>query len=284
MKDVVKTQPNKNSPKRRRRKRNLSLYYLMMLVFVVIVVVILSRTVLFNINEYALSGNSRYSKSQILSAGGLEIGDNMFALNIEKTEEQIKDALIFIDDITIERRLPDGLDITVVEATEFACCEYEGNRYAVISRGGRYLQTEQPNKREDLLMLKGMDLTGVSLGASLESKDSQKLKIILDLLEAIDKTCPGKIDYIDITDRTNIHIGYDSRIDIDFGSSLDYEYKLRYITAIITDNLTADAKGKIIYHSSAAGASFISEQDMAQQENSPTTQPSVSQDTTSGVE
>lgn len=262
MKDVVKTNPNKNAPKRRRRRRNLSLYYLLMFLFVAAVLFILSRTVLFNIKQYNVSGNMRYSTDQILTAGNLKVGKNMYNLDLDKTEQAIKKTLIYVEDVTLKRDLPDTLHVIVTEAVEFACCEYEGNRYCVISRGGRYLETEQPYKREELMMVTGLDLKGVALGEDMDSHDENKLEIIFDLFDAIDKTCPDMITYIDITDRTNIKMGYNGRIDIDFGSSLDYEYKLRYITAIIEENLDPEAAGKIIYHSSAAGASFISAADL----------------------
>ncbi len=262
MKDVVKTNPNKNTTKRRRRRRNLSLYYLLMFVFVAAVLFILSRTVLFNIEEYVVSGNSLYSAEQILTAGNLKVGKNMYNLDLDATEQTIKKNLIYIEEVTLRRKLPDLLYVDVTEATAFACCEYEGNRYCVISRGGRYLETEQAYKRDGLMLITGLDLTGVALGEGMDSHDDDKLAIVFDLFEAIDKTCPDKITYIDITDRTNIKMGYDGRIDIVFGSSLDYDYKLRYITAIIEDNLDPNASGKIIYHSSAAGASFISSADL----------------------
>lgn len=256
MKDVVKTSPDKNV-KRRRRKRNMSLYYLLIFVVVVVVIRILSRTVLFNIGEFVVTGNQKYTVSQILSAGDLETGDNMYRLDIDRAESNIKKNLIYVEDVTIKRKLPDTLYIEIEEAAAFACCEYEGNRYCVISRGGRYLETEQANKREDLIMVTGLELTGVALGEDIMSTDEDKINIVFDLFDAADETCPGSITYIDITDRTNIKIGYEGRIDIDFGSSLDYEYKLKYITAIIEDNLDENATGKIIYHSATAGASFI---------------------------
>lgn len=261
MKDVVKTAPVKNN-KRRRRKRNMSLYYLLILIIVITVVFILSRTLLFNINKYVISGNEKYTDSQILAAGNLDTGDNMYRLDLDKTEDNIKKSLIYIEDITLRRKLPDTLYIDITEASAYACCEYEGNRYCVISRSGRYLETEQPNKREDLLCVYGMELTGVALGEDITSSDDDKIDIVFDLFDAVEDTCQGKITYIDITDRTNIKIGYEGRIDIDFGSSLDYEYKLKYITAIIEDNLDENATGKIIYHSATAGASFISSENL----------------------
>ncbi len=261
MKDVKKALPDKSAPKRRKHKRNLSLYYLLMLIFVVIVLVILSRTVLFNIATITVSGNQRYSRAEILSAADISVGDNMFSINLEKTEERVKDAFIYIDDIELRRRLPDGFEISVTEAEEFACCQYEG-RYAIVSRGGRYLVTEQRDPREGLLMIYGADLKNVSLGNTIESGDEDKLSILEDLFAAMEETCPDKITAIDITDRTNITLTYENRIEIDFGSFLDYEYKLRYITKIIEESLGEEERGKIIYHSASAGASFIAEEDI----------------------
>ncbi len=268
MKDVVKSGPVKSNGVRRRpkRKRNLSLYYIMIFMISALILFILSRTVLFRINEYKVSGVSRYTIEQILSAGDLSTGKNMFSLNIDKTEEKIKKALIYVENINIRRKLPDTLIVEVEEAIPYACCEYEGTRYAVISRNGRYLETEQQSPREELLTVIGMDLQEVSLGADFKSSDANKKTILMDLISSIDEICPGKIKYIDITDRTDIVMGYDGRIDIEFGSSLDYKYKLRYITAIIEDRLEPDATGRIIYHSAAAGASFVTEEGLEELE------------------
>ncbi len=271
MKDVVKTNVKKPAATRpgtkHRRRRNLSLYYLLIFIVCVLALFILSRTVLFKINEYSVSGVLRYTEQQILEAGNLKIGRNMYNLKLDSVEEKIKDNLIYVEDVQLQRKLPDKLIVTVTEAVAYACCEYDNGRYCIISRGGRYLETEQLSKRDDLIMITGMELTGVALGEEFASKDENKELILLELLKTTHELCPGKITYIDITDRTNIRIGYDNRIDIEFGSSLDYEYKLKYIVTIIEENLKPTDTGSLIYHSAQAGASFISSADLDKMES-----------------
>lgn len=267
MRDVVKSSApaRGGNVRRRRRKRNLSLYYLLIFIISALVLFILSRTVLFRINEFVITGNEKYSAAQILSAGNLSTGKNMYNINTDKVERKIMETLIYIENISVKRKLPDKMIITVEEAEPFACCRYEGSRYAVVSRSRRYLETEQASPRAELMQIYGLDLTGVSLGKQLESKDPNKISIVTDLLDAIEKNCPGKISYIDITDRTDIMLGYEGRIDVEFGSSLDYEYKLRYIKAI-ADELDPNITGRIIYHSASAGASFVTDEDLAAME------------------
>ena len=262
MKDVVKTaKPRPRQGRPRRRRRNLSLYYLMLITICVIIFLILSRTILFNIDEYLVSGNNIYTTERILEAGNLRNGRNMYGINIEKTEKRIKENLIYVEDVSLRRKLPNKFIVEVTEATAYACVEYEGSRYAIITKGGRYLETEQLGARAGLIQIKGMQLINVALGEEFESADETKRTIILELLDSISEICDGSITEIDITDRTNITMVYDDRIDVDFGSSLDYDYKLRYITAIIEESLEPDAVGTVIYHSSTAGASFISRED-----------------------
>lgn len=266
MRDVVKTAKPQSAPTRprtRRRRRNLTLYYLMIFTVCVILFLILARTVLFNINEYDVTGCEIYTPEAVLSAGDLYEGRNMYGINIEKTRQKIKDTLIYVEDVNLRRKLPDKFIVEVTEATAYACVEYE-NRYAIITQSGRYLEAEQTSPRDGLILIKGMELKDVALAQEFTSRDDTKKTIILDLLNAIHENCEGDITEIDITDRTNIMMVWQNRIIVDFGSSLDYDYKLRYIKTIIEDSLEPDAEGEIIYHSSAAGASFIAKEDLEQ--------------------
>lgn len=267
MRDVVKSQPAQNAQpvrRRRRRRKNLSLYYLMIFLICGIILFVLSRTVLFRIKTIEVVGNSRYTAQELIDAAGLRIGRNMYNVDLKEAEEDIMDEFIYIDSVSVRRKLPDKMVITVEEASAFACCQYEGSRYATITRSGRYLETEQSSPRAELTQIYGLELVEVERGKSLKCTDEDKLEVLNQLLDAIDEICPGKISYIDITNRADIVMGYGGRIDIEFGSSLDYEYKLRYITAIIQDNLEPDAQGRIIYHSASAGASFITNEDLEQ--------------------
>ncbi|MCD7804267.1 MAG: FtsQ-type POTRA domain-containing protein [Oscillospiraceae bacterium] len=269
MQDVVKTNPQGQRRRKRRRRGNMSLYYLMLFVATIIILYVLSRTVFFKVENYEISGNSRYSDSEILGAAGLGDSENLYNIDLSATEAKIRKALIYIDDVTVSRQLPGTIVIEITEAEEFACCQYEGNRYAVISRNGRLLQTEQAEPDEELLQIYGLDLIDVSLGDEFTSSDENKKSIIMNLLDVIDDICPGKIDYIDITDRTDITMSYDGgRITIDFGSSLDYEYKMRYLITIIEANLDADASGELIYISSSSGVSFIPDEGLEELEQS----------------
>ena len=96
MKDVEKTNVNRqNSRKRmRRRKRNMNIYGLVVLLLVITAGITISYTFLFNINEIRVSGESdMYTAEQIVEASGISEGDNLLRLDPKKAQQQILDKL-----------------------------------------------------------------------------------------------------------------------------------------------------------------------------------------------
>ena len=273
MKDVVKTsKPYVNAEGklvvRRRRRKNYSLYYLLTFLFVAAVMFVLSRTLLFNIEEFTVEGDDIYSAKELAEAAGIEEGDNMFSLSLAKLEDKIRTELTYVESVSIKRKLPDTLCFEITKANAVMCAEYSG-QYAVLSSKGKVLESRLTSPISGIPAVTGLELSEVKDGENAESLDNSKLGIALNLANCISDIGFENIGLIDISDRANIKLSYDGRIEIDFGTSLDYEYKLKYIKELVTVNLNRLSEGKVIYHSQTAGASFIKSEDL---ENSDDTQ------------
>mgnify|MGYP003303188044 CR=1 FL=1 len=99
------------------------------------------------------------------------------------------------------------------------------------------------------------------LDTHITSADINKVGILLELLSLLEPTKLMYVTQIDMTDRTDMKLLYDDRIEIQIGSSYDLEYKLGYVRQIITDKLANNWEGTIIYYSATAGASAIKKGD-----------------------
>ena len=100
MKDVEKTNVEReNSSKRiRRRRRNMNLYGFIVLILVICIGVTISYTFLFNINEIKVSGEaSEYTVEEIVEASGIAMGDNLLRIDTEDAEKKILDSLLYIE-------------------------------------------------------------------------------------------------------------------------------------------------------------------------------------------
>lgn len=269
MKDVIKSQPieeykvingQKVRVNRRKRRSNLNTYCALAIVFVAVIVLILCMTVFFNVKEIKVSGVSLYSKEQVLAVGGASNGINLIRTNTDVIEKRLLDNLVYIDEVTVTKDYPAAISINVKEAVKAADIEYN-NKYYVLSESGKILESANGSRSEGIPLVRGFELKSLSPNDKLESEDAFKTKILQQLMEQIKSQGFEDIRVIDLTDRTDIKLDYDGRIEIKLGSSVDLDYKLTYIKAVIDECLTDSYEGTLRYNGVNSGISAIPKSD-----------------------
>lgn len=270
MKDVIKSQQTNEEYKvingqrvrvnRRKRRSNLNTYYALAIVLVAVVVLILCMTAFFNIKKINISGVSLYSTEQILVVGGASNGANLIRTDTDVIEKRLLDNLAYVDSVTVKKNYPSSLDITVTEAKKAAEIEHKG-KYYLLSESGKILESGNDVRNNDIPLIKGFELKGLSPNDKLESEDAFKTKILQQMMEEIKAIEFEDIRVIDLTDRTDIKLDYDGRIEIRLGSSVDMDYKLTYIKSVIDKCLTDDYEGVLRYNGMNSGISAIPKSD-----------------------
>lgn len=272
MKDVVKTSstnyknvnsrqrsPQSNT-RRKRKKKNYSIYYFFVFILMAVAFVVLSLTVFFNINKITITGSSVYSEQEIFDAAEVKVGDNLFRKKISVMEQNVMNKLTDIDNVKITRCLPSQLHMEITPSVPTANIEYEA-QYFIISKNGKVLKDKLDFPEENLLLIKGYDPVNCKINTILESNDKYKDEIIKSIFEAIENNSFEGITQIDITDRLNILLLYNDRIEIELGSSLDLNYKITFVKTIIDGNIAKDFEGKIIMRGDS-GVSVIKKEDL----------------------
>ena len=108
---------------RRHRRFRFTKLYGVLSALVILAAVIGGCIVFFKVDTIHVEGNERYTADQIVEAAGVRQGDNMYLLNKFKMIDQIKEKLTYVDDVTIRRKLPNTLNITVDEYTVAAAVQ-----------------------------------------------------------------------------------------------------------------------------------------------------------------
>ncbi len=101
---------------KRARKRRLIAWFIFFVIMLLTVGVILSLTVLFPIKSLSFKGSEIYTAEQLEAVSGIDIGDNIFNISQKSTLNKLKAELPFVENIKIERILPDTLKVTVSDA------------------------------------------------------------------------------------------------------------------------------------------------------------------------
>ncbi|MBE6855351.1 MAG: FtsQ-type POTRA domain-containing protein [Ruminococcus sp.] len=235
MQDVVKTNVKRkqNSKRTRRRRRNMSLYILLVAVLVLGIFVALSLTLFFNVNTVKVIGETGYEDTQIVAVSGIQNGDNLVRLDEFAVREKLLAGLLNVEDVAIKKRYPSTVEITVspcIPGANIAC----ESGYLLVSEKGKILdlKTEADGS---LLTVTGLEPASLTIGTYLTSTDPQKDKIFETLTKAIRDKQYDTIVSVNLTDKYDIHVNYENRIDFALGNSNEINYKLELAAAAIKE-------------------------------------------------
>lgn len=265
MKDIVKSQTNdeykfingrKVKVNRRRRRSNVMTYSALTVAAFTVIGLIVCLCFLFDLKDVTVNGVTLYTNEQILAVGGVQTGSNLIRTNTDVIEKRLLDTLPYVEEVSVKKDYPNSLRITVKEAEKCAEIENSG-RYCVISKKGVLLEVDNTVRDTSLPLVTGFDIKEPKINTPVVSNDAGKAKVLLQLIEDIEKCGLRKINEINISERTDLFLKYDGRIDIQLGSSLDMEYKLDSIKAVIDNKLIDDYEGLLRYNGANSGISAI---------------------------
>ena len=262
--------------KRRRRRRTgrKTLHYLLLLIFLLGAGTILSLTVFFKIEAVYVVGTDKYDPLELAEASGVVVGSNLLRIDKQAIAENLTEPYAYIDSVEISRRLPATVEIAVKQSVP-AMAVKEGDAYVLITREGKILERDTLMIPEKIPLIKGLGTGELPPGAYLGTylpepvpnvetteqmaarvargtaradeaiRTAERMVMLEYLFAAIQQTNFESITNVDVTDRLNMRIMYENRLQLDLGSEIDLPYKLDLLRVIIQDKLAPDARGTL---------------------------------------
>lgn len=217
--------------RRKKNRRKYTVYYILAAVMMLAIGAALSLTVFFNITVISVAGDTRYDSEDIIDASDVLIGDNLFRLVGSDVKDNIVSEFPYIEDVKIQRVLPEELVIKVIECKPAVTVERE-DEYLLLSDKGRMLE-EISVLPEDSARIIGFAAESMQPGDWLSKDDNERFELLLQMLQIMEQYGLQDIAVMDMRDMLNLRLLYDGRMDIQLGSSADIEYKLRAVKSII---------------------------------------------------
>lgn len=244
--------------KRKRRKRRYTLYYIMLFLFMVIVGCVLSVTVFFNIQNIEVEGSEIYAAEEIIAAGEVQTGDNLFRISTAHIEDAIRDKLVYVDAVQVSRSFPEGLRITVTDAVPFASVSDGTGTYTVLSAGGRVLEAGQASPAEGTVEFQGITMENPGLGTFISEEKQPEYFSLVKVYQSCLDAGIEQVNRVVYNHAADVRIFCQNRIRIDIGSINELEYKFTFAQWAITERIgdhemvvidatTAKETGQITY-------------------------------------
>ena len=245
-KTSVNTNKNKQNAKKKltkqqqmaikKKKAILKIVKVLTLIIVIIgVSIYVALSPLFNIKEINVTGNSKLSKEEIISLSELKTDENTFKVSKKNIKNKVK-ANAYIENVKIRRKLPDKVEIIVVERVATYMIPF-ANSYIYINNQGYML--EITSQKAEMPAIVGISTPEDELheGQRLISEDLVKLGEVLQIMESANANeLVDLITKIDISNRQDYILTLEKeKKAIHLGDVSNLSTKMAYVKKILND-------------------------------------------------
>ncbi len=225
---------------KRIRKRRLKIFFVIMLILALLVGIILSLTVFFPTKKVVISGSKIYTVDEIIKASEIKAGDNVIILSEKKIEEKIKHKLPFVEEIELSKKLPDKIEIKVVDAKEYIAYN-KGSEYFSVSKSG-WVMKKYSKPPENISVVKGVSFKAET-GSEIKLKNNKANTVCQEVLKNL-KDAKLKINLIDVSDTVSIKLKVEDIYDVKLGNANYIDEKVKHLAKVISER--TDGKGGTI--------------------------------------
>ena len=196
--------------KKRRFRRAIALTAIILVACILLSPVLLFAV--FRIRDFAIEGQTSYSKEEIVAASGITAGKSIFFADLDEAKVNIEKKLPYADNVQLTRRLPGTLVVTLESTGKAYAVEKSEGIYAITNRDFKVLEITGVMPK-DVVPVIGAVPEVTELGNPLsfiktEGETDATLNLIQSISSAIADSGLDGINLISIRSRSNIYIIY----------------------------------------------------------------------------
>ena len=256
---------SRRSSRSRTHRRNRGRFgplFKLLCVLAVVVALTGGATVFFRVETVEVTGNQRYTQEEIIAASGIQMGDNLYALNKVSIDRKIRTRLPYVGELSINRALPSTIRIDVTEweavaqvaapgVEQVAAYQEEAGEKAVttaqepwlISVKGKLLEPAPPDSAA--IAVTGLIPLSPQAGSMMEVPEGEhtRLAALTALLEALGEAgMQSQVSDIRL-EATQLMVRYAGRFDVKMKLNADFSYDVRLMRAIREKMEEQDGEG-----------------------------------------
>ena len=237
--------PDQERRRANRRQRIIRAAGRVLFLVILVAAAICALTIFFKVKTISVEGAMRYREEEIVAGMGVKQGDNLYLWNKVKVSDRLLHDFPYLESVQIRRRLPDTLMVTVTECSG-AVAVPSGTGYCYLSEQGKVLELSETDG--GLATVSGVTLEDAEPGELVERAQDAHVDALLEVLQTLDAA--GMLDglrFINLTDLTDIRIGYEGRFDIRVGTLDGLSYRIRFAQTVIGERLSPSDIGRLYW-------------------------------------
>ena len=228
----MQDQYNKKMQKKKKRNKRI-IKWTSISVIVVGGIIFTLCSPIFNIKNITVINNNALSQETVVSLSGLKTDQNIFRFLKSDVEKNLKENP-YVEKITINRKLPDIVEIDVTERQRNFSVKFL-NGYAYINNQGYILEISEDSM--GMPILQGIETKEENIvpGNRLITNDLKKLEVAIQIMKiAKENEIYDKITSLDITDKNNYILYFESEKKTAYlGDESNLNTKMLYVKEIM---------------------------------------------------
>ena len=210
--------------------------------FLVIVAVIFVMSVFFRVSDIQVRGNSHYTDEEIIRAIDIEEGDNLFFFDRFAALSRVFAKLPYIDEVSVERSLPNKVIITVTESQALAYIVL-GEEKWTIDHSCKVLGKANDDELAGLIPIEGIDPGTLMIGEPLQTADGNQE--IVDYIAEVLFQLEGRglyqdVERVDFSNPQNVEFRYANKYTVRLGNSSNVEHKFGMVMSVLSQLMDGD--------------------------------------------
>ena len=210
--------------------------------FLVVVAVIFVMSVFFRVSDIQVRGNSHYSDEEIIRAIDIEEGDNLFFFDRFAALSRVFAKLPYIDEVSVERSLPNKVIITVTESQALAYIVL-GEEKWTIDHSCKVLGKANDDELQGLIPIDGISPGTLMIGEPLETADGDE-EVVAYIAEVLyqleERGLYRKVGRVDFSNPRRVTFTYADKYTVVLGDSSNTEYKFGMLVSAMSQLLDGD--------------------------------------------
>ena len=139
----------------------------------VVLAVALGFSIFFKVGKISVSGTEKYTAEAVVDAAGIEKGESLLTLGKAKKAGNILAALPYVKEVQIGIKLPDTVNINIVElAVTYAIQDTEG-RWWLMDSGGKLVEGVSGAEAAEHTKITGLVIQSPQVGSVIEAMPEQ---------------------------------------------------------------------------------------------------------------
>lgn len=215
-------------------------------VVAVVLALLLGVSLFFKVDTVMVSGNVKYSAWDIQQASGIQPGDGLLTLSGARIAGKIRTALPYVSSVRVGIKLPNTVNIEIVEIDVTYAVQGSGNDWWLVSAEGKVVEKAADGAQAGHTRLLGVQLADPQVSEPAQALENapagtdpnggeapqvvsqaQRLQTALDIAGFLEQNSMiGSVVSIDVTDLGDIQLWHGTQYQVLLGDNTQLSYKI----------------------------------------------------------